>query len=62
MKQDRPDPIESCGPSEIRHLLFSVLSESKALQLSYNREKTKAEEEGRVNAEHSRAGGDTTQE
>ena len=36
MKHENPDPIESCSPSEIRHLLFIVLSESKSLQLSYN--------------------------
>ena len=35
MKQDDPKPLESCSPSEIRHLLHKVLRESKTLQLSY---------------------------
>jgi hypothetical protein len=33
---DTIDPIETCSPSEVRRLLFRVLKESKALQLTYS--------------------------
>ncbi len=35
MKEGDPRPIETCSPSEVRRLLFRVLKETKALQLTY---------------------------
>ena len=35
MKESDPRPIECCSPSEIRRLLFRVLKETRALQLTY---------------------------
>lgn len=36
VKEDNPEPIEKSSPSDIRRLLFRLLRETKALQLSYN--------------------------
>ena len=37
MKQRDPSPLEHCSPSEVRRLLYQLLTESRMLQLNHNR-------------------------
>ena len=36
MKQRDPSPLEHCSPSEVRRLLYQLLTESRMLQLNHN--------------------------
>ena len=58
VSDDSASPIEDISPSQVRHLLLKVLTESKERQLTYGQEdnKGKANKQGASEGENEQSG------